>query len=94
MSDKANCRAQVIDKLARGSQVGCQCQGRWFETCCESRFTESVVEEAALAWLDGLGYDVLSGRRSLPGKRRPNETTQVILALGVPDAQRLVERAE
>jgi type I restriction enzyme R subunit len=26
-----------------------------------ARFTESVVEEAALAWLEGLGYTILHG---------------------------------
>ena len=26
-----------------------------------SRFSESIVEDAALAWLEGLGYEVLHG---------------------------------
>src|SRR3989442_14354059 len=37
-----------------------------------ARFTESEVEDAALAWLENLGYDVLSGPeiiRSDPGYR-------------------------
>ena len=32
------------------------------------RFTESVVEEAALAWLDGLGYAILHGPDIAPGE--------------------------
>src|SRR5437016_13634711 len=39
-----------------------------------SSFTESVVEDAALAWLEGLGYKVLHG---------PD------IALGEPDAERI-----
>jgi type I restriction enzyme R subunit len=31
-------------------------------------FTESVVEEAALAWLDGLGYEVQFGPAIAPGE--------------------------
>src|SRR3989304_2871499 len=38
-----------------------------------TRFTESVVEEAALGWLDGLGYAVLHGPE---------------LAVGMPGAER------
>ena len=33
-----------------------------------SVFTESVVEEAALAWLDGLGYSILHGPDIAPGE--------------------------
>jgi len=33
-----------------------------------ARFTESVVEEAALAWFDGLGYSVLHGPDIAPGE--------------------------
>ena len=32
-----------------------------------SRFTESIVEEASLAWLEGLGYAVLHGPDISPG---------------------------
>ncbi len=32
------------------------------------RFTESVVEDAALAWLDGLGYAILHGPDIAPGE--------------------------
>ena len=32
------------------------------------RFTESVVEEAALAWLEGLGYTILHGPDIAPGE--------------------------
>src|ERR1700731_173234 len=31
-------------------------------------FTESVVEQAALAWLEALGYNVLSGPEIAPGE--------------------------
>ncbi len=44
-------------------------------------FTESVVEEAALAWLEALGYAVLHGPEIAPGEIR------------VKDAGRFVERA-
>jgi hypothetical protein len=30
--------------------------------------TESIVEQAALEWLDGLGYEVLSGLAIAPGE--------------------------
>jgi type I restriction enzyme R subunit len=33
-----------------------------------SRFTESVVEEAALAWLETLGYDIVAGPDIAPGE--------------------------
>ncbi len=33
-----------------------------------SRFTESIVEEAALAWLEEMGYQVLSGLEIAPGE--------------------------
>ena len=33
-----------------------------------SGFTESVVEEAALAWLEGLGYTILHGPEIAPGE--------------------------
>lgn len=35
-----------------------------------SSFTESVVEEAALAWLHDLGYTVLFGPEIAPGEPR------------------------
>jgi len=31
-------------------------------------FTESVVEDAALAWLEGLGYGILAGPDIVPGE--------------------------
>ena len=34
-----------------------------------SAFTESVVEKAALAWLETLGYSVVHGPVIAPGKR-------------------------
>lgn len=42
-------------------------------------FTESVVEQAALAWLEGLGYTVRHGPVIAPGELR------------VKDAEKLVE---
>ena len=42
-------------------------------------FAESVVEGAALAWLEGLGYAVLHGPA---------------IAAGEPAAERLVDKAE
>ena len=33
-----------------------------------SRLTESVVEDAALDWLRGLGYEILSGLAIAPGE--------------------------
>ncbi len=33
-----------------------------------ARFTESIVEEAALAWLEGLGYTILHGPEIAPGE--------------------------
>ena len=38
-----------------------------------TQFTESVVEDAALAWLEGLGYVVLNGPE---------------IAVGMPEAER------
>jgi hypothetical protein len=32
------------------------------------RLTESTVEESALAWLEGLGYAVVSGLQITPGE--------------------------
>ena len=39
----------------------------------EQSFTESIVEDAALAWLEGLGYAVLNGPE---------------IAAGMPEAER------
>ena len=46
-----------------------------------SVFTESVVEEAALAWLEGLGYDVLHGPDIAPGQQKAERDVfgQVVL---------------
>lgn len=33
-------------------------------------FTESIVEDAALAWLESLGYAVLHGLEIAPGESR------------------------
>ncbi len=43
-------------------------------------FTESVVEDAALAWLESLGYAVKHDPEIAPGKLR------------VPDAEQIVGR--
>ena len=42
-----------------------------------SRFTESVVEEAALAWFDELGYSVMSGADLQPDSPLRNVSTGV-----------------
>jgi type I restriction enzyme R subunit len=39
-----------------------------------SKFTESVVEEAALGWLDRLGYSVLHGPDIAAGEARAERT--------------------
>jgi type I restriction enzyme R subunit len=53
----------------------------------EVSFTESVVEEAALAWLESLGYAVKHGPDITPGGETPTLTqseresySQVVLA--------------
>jgi type I restriction enzyme R subunit len=33
-------------------------------------FTESIVEDAALAWIEGLGYAVLHGLEIAPGESK------------------------
>jgi len=45
------------------------------------RFTESIVEDAGLAWLEGLGYAVLPGPQIAPGElyAEREDYTQVIL---------------
>ena len=58
-------------------------------------FTESALEEAALAWLSNLGYTVLHGADITPGTRSAERTDycQVLLPklisrqLRVPDAE-------
>ena len=51
-------------------------------------FTESVVEEAALAWLDGLGYAVQFGPAIAPGEAAAarEDYGQVVLAGRLRDA--------
>ena len=46
-----------------------------------SAFTESVVEQAALAWLAGVGYTVLSGPEIAPGEAQAERDSygQVVL---------------
>jgi len=42
-----------------------------------SNFTESVVDEAALEWLEGLGYTILHGPEIATGEPSPNVPTQI-----------------
>ena len=66
-------------------------------------FTESVVEEAALAWLEALGYAVLHGpdlaigepgaERSDPNYRDAVSKTLISCELRVKDVERHVEDA-
>ena len=51
-------------------------------------FTESVVEEAALAWLEGLGYAVKHGPEVAPGELAAERTDygQVVLERRLRDA--------
>mgnify|MGYP000369889037 CR=1 FL=1 len=46
-----------------------------------TRFTESVVEEAALAWLESLGYTILHGPEIAPGEAfaQREDYSQVVL---------------
>ncbi len=51
-------------------------------------FTESVVEEAALAWLEGLSWQVLHGPEIAPGELAAERSHfgEVVLAQRVRDA--------
>ncbi len=53
-----------------------------------NHFTESVVEQAALAWLEAQGYDVLSGPQIAPGEpaAERDDYGQVILERRVRQA--------
>jgi type I restriction enzyme, R subunit len=53
-----------------------------------SNFTESVVEQAALAWFEGLGYEVERGRDVAPGesKAEREDYREVILRRRLRDA--------
>jgi len=53
-----------------------------------SGFTESVVEEAALAWLEGLGWKVLHGPEIAPGELAAERSDygQVVLEQRLRDA--------
>lgn len=44
-----------------------------------AEFSESVVEQATLAWLEGLGYDILSGSEIGPGEALAERYGQVVL---------------
>jgi type I restriction enzyme R subunit len=54
----------------------------------EASFTESVVEEAALAWLESLGYPVKHGPEIAPGElfAERGDYGQVILATRLREA--------
>ena len=53
-----------------------------------SNFTESVVEDAALAWLESLGYAVKHGPEIAPGElfAERGDYGQVILATRLREA--------
>jgi type I restriction enzyme R subunit len=55
---------------------------------CPQRFTESVVEEAALEWLEALGYSVLAGPDIAPGEpaAEREDYGEVVLAARLRDA--------
>ena len=66
-------------------------------------FTESIVEEAALAWLEALGYSVLHGpkvaagepgtERSDPNNHDAASKTLISCELRLKDVERHVEDA-
>ena len=60
------------------------------------QFTESVVEQAALAWLETLGYDAQTGPQISPGGvAAPRDALRPRIISGelrVPDAERIVGR--
>jgi len=41
-------------------------------------FTESVVEQAALAWLESMGYLILSGPEMAPGELRLADAERIV----------------
>lgn len=53
-----------------------------------TRFTESVVEEAALAWLESVGWRVLHGAEIAPGEpaAERDDYGEVVLAQRLRDA--------
>ena len=53
-----------------------------------SAFTESVVEEAALAWLESVGWQVRNGAEIAPGEpaAERDDYGQVVLAQRLRDA--------
>lgn len=55
-----------------------------------STFTESVVEEAAIAWLEVLGYSIAHGPEIAPGElaAERKEFKQVVLEQRLQDALR------
>ena len=53
-----------------------------------SAFTESVVEDAALAWLESVGWQIRNGAEIAPGEAAAERTTygEVFLAQRLRDA--------
>ena len=58
-----------------------------------SRFTESVVEDAALAWLDGLGWRVIHGLEIAPDEPEAERAdyAQVVLEARLREALRAAQ---
>jgi hypothetical protein len=57
-------------------------------------FTESIVEQAALAWLEALGYAIAHGPEIGCGQPGADPYPKLISGeLRVPDAERIVGRA-
>jgi hypothetical protein len=57
-------------------------------------FTESVVEEAALAWLEGLGYTILHGpdiAADMPGAERSDPGYRDVVLEGVFEQRRFLD---
>lgn len=57
----------------------------------ERGVTESVVEQAALAWLESIGWSVRNGAEIAPGEpvAKRDDYRLVVLAQGLRDAQLL-----
>ena len=54
----------------------------------DTHFTESVVEEAALAWLESVGWQIRNGAEIAPGEpaAERDDYGQVVLARHLRDA--------
>jgi hypothetical protein len=79
--------AKVIHKVACGQPV------IYKGDIVAQPFTETEVEQAALAWLESMGYLILWGPEIAPGELRLPAALRDRAALaGVPDAERIVGR--